>query len=235
MTSPPLKLRGALSKLQRATAKYYSQLQQRFEGNNLVSETWAAMGHDLLAQVESLKKLPSSFWHSLKKQEKELARAAELILPQGTGKQVGTLQSCLARTLDLEEPVILRVCAPIIRRLRSNWTDFALDFYVVVKAHIARLARVIQTYSGDPGLSQRCAVLLLNLEKEVQELVEVEAISAKPVPRRATSARHSRKAAGSRRAQIQAQKRPTRPLRKMPKHAKPLVKEIEISRRRARR
>jgi hypothetical protein len=210
-------------------------LQQRFEGNNLVSGTWAAMGHDLLAQVESLKKLPSSFWHSLKKQEKGLTRAAELILSQDMGKQVGTLQSCLARTLDLEEPIILRVCAPIIHRLRSNWTDFALDFYVMVKAHIARLARLIQTYSGDPGLSQRCAVLLLNLEKEIQELVEVEAIPAKLVLRRVTSARHSRKAAGGRLAQIPAQKRPSLSLRKIPEHAKPLVKKIEIARRRARR
>jgi hypothetical protein len=235
MTSPPLRLRGALSKLQRATAKYYSQLQQRFEGNNLVSETWAAMGHDLLSQVESLRKLPPSFWQSLKKQEKELIRTAGLILSQDTREKPGTLQACLTQTLDLEEPVILKICAPIIRRLRSNWTDFALDFYVMVKAHIARLARLVQTYSGDPGLSRRCAILLLNLEKEVQEQVEVEEVSAKPVPRRATSARRSRKAAVSRRTRIQAQDRPRRSLRRMGKHAKPLVKKIEISQRRARR
>jgi hypothetical protein len=236
MTNPPLRLRGALSKLQRATAKYYSQLQHRFEGNNLVSETWAAMGHDLLVQVEGLKKLPPSFWHSLKKQERELAREAGLILSQDTRKEVGTLQLCLVRTLELEEPVILKVCAPIIRRLRTNWTDFALDFYVMLKAHIARLARLIQTYSGDPCLSQRCAALLGNLEREVQAPVEVEVIHAKAVSRRATSAKQSRKAVRRRLARITARRRPSsRPLRKMPVHAKRLIKKIGISRRRARR
>jgi hypothetical protein len=194
------------------------------------------MGHDLLVQAESLKKLPSSFWHSLKKQEKELARQADLILSRYTRKEVGTFQSCLARTLDWEEPIIIEVCAPIISRLRSNWTDFALDFYVMVKAHIARIARLIQTYSGDPYLSQRCAALLGNLEREIQGTVEVDKVPANAVSKRATSARRSRKAVRGRLARIPARKRPAaRPLRKMPEHAKRLIKKIEISRRRARR
>ena len=75
MKNLPLRLRSPLSKLEKAIARFYLQLQQRFEGNSLVSESWAAMGSDLQAQAESLKKLPSSFWQSLKKQEKELVRA----------------------------------------------------------------------------------------------------------------------------------------------------------------
>jgi hypothetical protein len=201
----------------------------------LVSESWAAMRKDLQAQAESLKKLPPSFWQSFKKQEKELVHAAEVILPQDASVLAGSLQSCLALTLDLEEPIILKVYGPLIRRLRVEWTERALDFYIMVKAHIARISRLIQLYSGDPALSQRCAVFFQNFEKEVQEPAIVEVAPRKTAPKKPRPVKHAAKVAVRRHELAPAKKRPARALGKMVKRSKPLVKKIEISRRRARR
>jgi hypothetical protein len=237
MARPLTTLRGSLSLLQRAVAKIYSQLQQRFEGNYLVSSVWAAMGHDLHAQVESLKKLPPSFWQSLKNQEKELARAAELVYPANADWRSGSLRSCLTQTIDLEEPIILKVYAPLIRRLRSEWTEHALDFYVMVKAHIARVAHSIQLFSGDPALSLRCAVLLHSFEKEVQEPPEVEVAPSKrkKSAKKSAPAKPKTKKTAVQRALASAKKRPIGTLDKIKKHAKPMVRKIKLAPRRARR
>jgi len=234
MANPSLKIRGSLSKLQREAARIYVQLQQRFEGNSLVSESWAAMGSDLQVQAESLKKLPGTFWQSMRKQESVLIRATREVLPADPEMAEGSLHSCLIRTLDIEEPMILRVYAPLIRRLRVEWTDRALDFYVMVKAHIARLSRMVQGYSGDPLLGQRCALLFLNFEKEVQEPAAI------PVPARKTvtkSASRAKPSAGRKVKKAAAGKAgaPSRQLKARSKLAKRLAKNVEISRRRAQR
>ena len=235
MTNLSLKLRGSLSKLQLAASRFYALLQQRFEGNNLVSDSWAAMGSDLQAQSESLKKLPASFWESLRKKENELLRATQAILPESGDNVEGSLQLCLVRTLDIEEPMILRVYAPLIRRLRVEWTDRALDFYVMVKAHIAHLARLVQAYSGDPVLSQRCAILFHSFEKEVQEPEAVVIPLAKPARKGSSRLQKAPRVPAKHRPRAAKEKPPARPLKTRSSRAKPLVKKIEISRRRARR
>jgi hypothetical protein len=229
MTSSPRTLRGSLSQLQRTVARFYSHLQQRFEGNVLVSGMWAAMGNELQSQVENIKKLPPSFWHSLQDEEKEVARAIGIVLPPVSG---GSLHACLTQTLDLEEPVILQVYAPLIRRLRSNWIELALDFYILVKAHIARLAQSIQLFSGDPALSLRCAMLLQNFEKEVQGPALAE-----PPPPRAGKKRKARRKPPAKRVRVRgsAAKKKARSLEKLSKRAKPLIRKIKLAGRRARR
>jgi hypothetical protein len=234
MKNLPLRLRTPLSKLEQAIAKFYLQLQQRFESNSLVSESWAAMGSDLQAQAESIKKLPPSFWQSLKKQEKELIRATGLILPNEANKAETSLQSCLVQMLDIEEPMILKVYAPLIRRLRSEWTEKALDFYVMVQAHIARLARTVQAYSGDPGLSLRCAVLFHEFEKNVQEPAASEVPPTKPTRKKVAVSKSSKKAAASRHQKAAVAKRRNRALDELSKRRKPLGKKIEIAGRRVR-
>ena len=236
MTNPPLKFRVSLSKLQRAAAKYYLQLQQRFALNGLVSEMWGSMGQDLLAQVEGIRKLPSAFWLSLQKREVELSRAAESICTRFSAENDGTLSACLSRTFDLEEPIILGIYAPLIRRLRTDWTEVALDFYVLVRARIVKLARLIQTYAGDPALCQRCAVLLVNLDKEVQEPSEV-AVSKKGKASRKSAGPVKRpvKAATGRRKLAVSVKSSARQRNRIAKHAKPRVSKIAITRRRASR
>jgi hypothetical protein len=223
-------------KLQRAAAKYYLQLQQRFAVNVLVSEIWGSMGQDLLAQAEGIKKLPSAFWLTLQEQEAELVRAAESVHTRFSAQEGGTLTARLSRTFDIEEPIILSIYAPLIRRLRTDWTEVALDFYVLVRARIVKLARLIQTYAGDPALCQRCAVLLVNLDKEVQEPSEV-AVSKKGKSSRKNAGPVKRpvKAATGRSKLAAAEKPHARQRDRIAKHAKPLVKKIAITRRRARR
>lgn len=235
MTIPLPALRGSLSQLQRAVAKFYFQLQQRFEGNVLVSSMWAAMSNDLQAQVESLSKLPPSFWQSLIKQEKELSNAVELIPPLNGENLAGSLRSHLARTVDIEEPIILNVYAQLIRRLRIEWTELALDFYVEVKAHLARVARSIQLYSGDPALIQRCAVLLQSFEKGVQWPAIIEEIPIKPGRKKAAQPRHSGKATSRARGHASIKEAHVRSLDKISKRAKSRAQQIDISRRRAQR
>jgi hypothetical protein len=223
MTSSPQTLRGALSQLQRAVAKSYAQVQQRFESNALVNSMWAAMGSELQLQVENLKKLPASFWQSLQHQEKELIQAAQFHVPQISQ---GSLRACLEQTLDLEEPIILKIYAPLIHSLRISWTEHALDFYILVKAHIGRLAQSIQLFSGDPALSLRCAILLQSFEKEVQGR-EVT-VAAKPKAVVQKSKPHPK---------AKAQSKPQKPVRalEIPKRTKPLVRKIKITGRRAQR
>jgi hypothetical protein len=229
MTSSPQTLKGSLSQLQRSVAKYYAHLQQRFEGNVLVSGMWAAMGNELQSQVENIKKLPASFWCALQQQEKELALAAEIRVPAAAG---GSLHSCLAQTLDLEEPIILQIYAPLIRRLRSDWTELALDFYILVKAHIARLAQSIQLFSGDPAFGLRCALLLQNFEKEVQEAAQPEPAPSHAAKKKPAARKPRAKAAQGR---VAAGKNKSRPLAKLSKRPKPMVRKIKISGRRAQR
>jgi hypothetical protein len=236
MTDSPLKFRISLSRLLRASAKYYLQLQQRFAANVLVSEIWGSMEQDLLAQAEGIKKLPSAFWLSLQEQEAELARAAESLYTGFSAEQGGTLTACLSRMFELEEPVILSIYAPLIRRLRTDWTEVALDFYVLVRARTIKLARLIQTYAGDPALSQRCAVLLVNLDKEVQEPPKIAMSRKGQVSQKnADPVKRPVRAAAGRSKPATAEKSPARQRDRVAKHAKPLVKEIGISRRRARR
>lgn len=191
------------------------------------------MANDWIAQAESLKKLPAPFWSSLKKEEAKLARAADSLLPLYGHKDAGTLTACLAHTFELEEPIILSIYAPLIRHLRTAWTDLALDFYVVVRVHVSRLARLIQTYAGDPALNLRCSILLLNLEKEVQKQDEsLIKTAVRPARQNAAARKHLEKTPAKRNKLSVAKARPTRASDRRPK---PLVKKIEIARRRARR
>ncbi len=235
MPNTPPTLRGSLSQLQRAVAKYYSLLQQHFEGNYLISGMWAAMGHDLQMQAESLKKLPPSFWQSLANQERELVHAAEILPPPNADKHAGSLRLCLARTIEIEEPIILKIYAPLTRRLRLAWTELALDFYVMVKAHISRVAQSVQLFSGDPDLGQRCALLLQSFEREVQEQPEIAKAPSGRRPKKVVPVKGSAKKPGSRQVRAEVKKEPVPARVKIAKRTKHLVQKIKLAPRRARR
>ena len=104
------------------------------------------------------------------------------------------------------------------------------------RASTIKLARLIQTYAGDPALSQRCAVLLVNLDKEVQEPPKIAMSRKGQVSQKnADPVKRPVRAAAGRSKPATAEKSPARQRDRVAKHAKPLVKEIGISRRRARR
>ncbi len=230
-----MSLPGALAKLQKKGTDTYLQAAQFFSENNLIRETWIEMSRDLERQAASLKSLPAAFWTRLKADEATLNAALELwSAPQASQPwESKALTHCLTRMLEFEEPLILRTYVPLIRVLRTEWTDRALDFYIMVKAHVARLTRIIEPFSGDPALTQRAANLMQVFEREVQ----VPAAPSHPRPDR--SMNRPKAPARDKPAHDQESGRPLRSLagrgKGLGKRSKPLVKKIEIPRRQARR
>lgn len=214
----------------------YLKLEQRFSENNLIRELWSTMAHDVSQQIRSLDALPQSFWNQLKKDPEGLSVEAAGSAPQQPADrdEALSLRLCFEQVLRLEEPTILKIYVPLIRRLRENLTAPALDFYIMVKAHIARITRVTQSFSGDPVLIQRSNSLLQAFEKEVQEPpIELN------IPHKAKT--HA--------VQVQPHDEPAKKAKKavakphplgqrnkvLRARTKPLVKKVGIQRRRARR
>ncbi len=156
-------------------------------------------------------------------------------LLQMPASRPGRFDCAWRKRSSLEEPIILKIYAPLTRRLRRAWTELALDFYVMVKAHIARVAQSVQLFSGDPALGQRCALLLQSFEKEVQEPPEVPRIPSKKHPKKTVTSKRSTKKPGSRHVRAAVKKVPVRSRVKIAKRTKPLVQKIKLARRRARR
>jgi hypothetical protein len=106
----------------------------------------------------------------------------------------------------------------------------------MVKAHLARITRVTQSFSGDPAIVQRANALLQAFEREVQEphIVVLEPDKKQKKGNAAHSAMHKEAAKKPHKAPKKAQPlaKPAKILRRMPK---PLVKKVSITRRRAHR
>lgn len=229
------RLRNPLSKVQKSIAKCYLRLHKHFEENSIISESWAAMGGDLRAHADSLRKLPPTFWQSLRHVEKDLVATLKSVQNSHSNALSGTLHSCLTQAVDIEEPLILKVYAPLIRQLRIAWTDRATDFYVMVSAHLARLARLIRLYSGDPVLGQKCDSLLQDFEKEVQYPPSIPGKEERTSKKRIMAGKRKGRLTKSRPLRARAPKQKARSRVKLTKRAKPLIKKIEITRRRAQR
>jgi hypothetical protein len=232
-----MNLQGSITELQDTIIKLYLDLEQGFRENQLVRDLWSAMAQDVTQQKRSMSALPHSFWTKLKDEQDGFSRAVSEIRKQtNENKEDQSLKSCLERTLIYEEPTTLQLYAPIIRKLREDWTDQALDFYIMVKAHLARITRVTQAFAGDPVVIQRSSLLLQRFEKEVQEPHAIaEPILPKaraPHPPR-TKEKHPvkpQKKALSKRAPALAKRAKSHHGR-----SKPLVKKIALQPRRARR
>lgn len=230
-----MNLQGSITENQNAIYQLYLKLEQHFTENILIRELWSSMAQDVLQQISSLKNLPVSFWAQQKKNPERLpepihqARSSQTI----DKVEVLSLKLCFSLALDYEEPTILKVYVPIIRNLRKNWTNASLDFYILVKAHLARIVRVTEYFSGDPILVQRANLLLQGFEKEVQE-PEISII----LPDKKSITPH----AEQKRKPESKNKKPLKVPRPLAKHAtaphsrtKPLAKKVELPRRRARR
>jgi len=163
---------------------------------------------------------------------KDVLKGCE-ILQNTKPKWDRSLNASFECILAFEEPLVIGLYVPLIRHLRSEWSVRAVDFYVMVRAHLAKLGRLIQPFSGNPQLVQRVTDLLGRFELEVHAPAETPAptkkkavkASARQKPRiqRATSP-VSRSAAKSKLPL--AKRTPPRP--------KAVVRKLEIPRRRAR-
>jgi hypothetical protein len=231
-----MNLQGSVTELQDIVVQLYLELEHRFSENQLIRDLWSAMAHDVAQQKRSMSVFPPSFWNQLKSEKDGFLEALSPNFKRQAVEKKGdqSLRSCLERALIVEEPAILKIYVPIIRKLRGSWTDKALDFYIMVKAHLARIARVTQSFSGDPIIIQRSNLLLERFEKEVQE----PQIAAKPKLHKTASAQPVRE-----KQRVKPQKKAI--AKKAPvlaKHAKshhkmtkPLVDKISLRRRRAQR
>jgi hypothetical protein len=231
-----MNLHGSIKELQNKTVQMYLKLEHRFSENSLIRELWGAMAYDVSQQIRSLNALPLSFWNQLKKeQERALIEAAEAAIRQSIDNEEDqSLIDCFSNALYLEEPAILKVYAPLIRKLRENSTAPALEFYIMVKAHLARITRVTQSFAGDPGIIQRANSLLQAFEKEVQNpQVEVR-VPDKKNKNISQLSKHQEPAKITRKTPAKA--RPlAKPAKILHRRPKPMAKKVAISRRRARR
>ena len=183
-----MSLYGSIKEVQSTTEKFYLELEQRFNGNKLISELWSQMAQDVAQQIVNLRDLPKSFWpHLNKDQDRLLETIKKEINPQNIENTADlSLSDCIGIAIRSEETIILKIYVPIIRNLRRNWTGHALDFYIMVKAHIVRIKRVAEAFSGDPDVMQHSALLFQGFKKEIQE-PEVEVVLKKKPARKSSS------------------------------------------------
>ncbi len=237
-----MNLQGSVSRFLKTGSIFYNKRADCFSQNQIVRDAWLRLAGDMDLQASSLKNLPPAFWKEIEADRHDLVETVGRGFPvRGDSRPCETvlLEEWIGQSLSLEEPVVLRIYAPLIHRLRRAWTNRALDFYVIVKSHVAGLMRLVQTYCGDPALIQRASSLLENFEKEAQEPeFPVKPALTKTKPRKHTAAARATKPK-ARTARMPSRKVPTRPLasrsRSVAKTAKPLVRKIRISSRRARR
>jgi hypothetical protein len=232
-----MSLQGSIADLQEGLVKVYLELEQRFNENLIIKDLWSAMAHDVTQQKRSMALLPPSFWKKLKDEKDSFSKSLPAIFRQRFDNEGDkSLKSCFDRALFFEEPTVSKIYIPIIRKLRENWTDQALDFYIMVKAHLARVARVTQAFAGDPMTIQRSSMLLQHFEKEVQEPKVITQPSARKgyvVQPAAVTAK--RQAKPQKRARPKMAPSLAKRAKSRRTGTKPLVKKISLQRRRVRR
>ena len=226
----------------------YLVLSKSFVDNGLFRETLASLAQDKEEQAKCLKALPSKYWKRYKR-EKELFAAAKDcmgILRKPEDESDRSMQHILSRAFDFEEPIVLKIYAPLIHDLRTEWKDRTLDFYILTKAHVVRLARIAQSFSGSPVIIQRSMALLESFEKAVQapdvslfqERLQARSKRAAKRVRTVKPVRTSKKRAQRLTTHKVNQALKTRPLggrtKVVPKRAKPPLKKLSLARRRAR-
>ena len=223
-------LQGSITELQENVAELFAKLETRFTENQLIRDLWTAMSHDISHQIQTMKALPSSFWKQIK--DEGLAETIARIQRFKSIEKIEdlSLRSSLELALSVEQSTILKAYVPIIRLLRKNWTDKALDFYIMVKAHLARITRVTQSFSGDPAGIQRAQQVLTNFDKEVQDM-ESALKSAKPSPEHPSQ---EKKHILKPQAESKAAHAVPKHVPSHHNHAKPLAEKINLQRRRAR-
>jgi len=168
-----MNLQGAIVEHQNSLLRFYRKLEERFEENSVIKSLWREMADDISLQIQSLKSLPPSTWNQFKNAPdnsfESAVKEVKETSTQASDVDSLSMRDCFETSLQLAEPVVLKIYARLIRTLRKNSTTQVLNFYILVKTYVARLLRTTQSFSGDPLLIRRAQLLLAGLEKEVQE------------------------------------------------------------------
>ncbi len=231
-----MNLQRSIIEIQDTAKNLYLKLEQRFKGNTLIRDLWSEMAHDVSQQKSSLKDLPKPFWNQMKRNRDDHLEATIPYVRHQVVENVNdiSLNGCFELALQFEEPTILKIYIPMIKALRENWANSSLDLYIVVKAHVARIVRMTGSFSGDPVIIQRSSLLLQSFEREIQEPQQPGKI---PVATKAHAGRDRKLKEPARKAKKSINATAALAKRSKTRHhrAKPLVKKVEIQRRRARR
>ncbi len=230
-----MNLQGSLSKLLKSGSIFYQERAKLFDHNPVIREAWVLLAQDMDQQAAGLRGLSTPFWKEIQALHPDLIHEVRACLASTPRKKTDgsvSLQDALNRALSCEEPVILRVFVPVIRKLRASWTGRALDFYVIVKAHVTHLNRLVRTYCGDPVSHRRAATLLESFEKDVQRPEVVKTAKARKSSRSARSTRKSKKTLKIRSLRPSRRKPSVTRVRSV---SKPVVRKVSLGRRRARR
>ncbi len=230
-----MNLQGSLSKLLKTGSIFYRERARLFDHNPVIRDAWTLLAQDMEQQATGLRGLSASFWREIQALHPGLMdeiRACLASAPRKKDNGTISLQDTLNRALSCEEPIILRVFVPVIRKLRVSWTGRALDFYVIVKAHVTHLDRLVRSYCGDPASHQRAATLLESFEKEVQR---PEVVRTERTRRSSRSARNVRKSSKKPRIRSLQPSRRKSGARRVRSVSKPVMRKVSLGRRRARR
>ena len=165
-----MNLLGVIVERQNSLVQLYLKLEERFEENSIIRTLWRDMAGDVSQQIQSIKSLPPSLWNQFKNAPDGGIEPAVKSVPSPPANVADILlRDAFEISLQSTEPVVLKIYARIVRLLRKNSTAPALNFYILVKAYVARLVRTTESFAGDPVLIRRAQLLLLGFEKEVQE------------------------------------------------------------------
>jgi len=165
-----MNLLSAIVEHQNSLLRLYRKLEERFEENSIIQTLWRDMSEDVLLQIQSLKSLPASFWNKFKNDPDNNFEPTIREIPSASTDITDiSLRDSFEISLQIAEPVVLKIYARVVRLLREQSTVPALNFYILIKTYVARLVRTTESFSGDPLLVQRARLLVAGFEKEVQE------------------------------------------------------------------
>ena len=166
-----MNLQGAIVEHQNSLLRFYRKLEERFEENGVIRTLWHDMAGDVSLQIQGLKSFPPSIWNQFKNAPDNGFESAVKEVKETSAADMAdiSLRDCFEISLRLAEPVVLKIYARLIRTLRKNSTTQVLNFYILVKAYVARLVRTTESFAGDTILIRRAQLLLAGFEKEVQE------------------------------------------------------------------
>ena len=165
-----MKLSGAIVEHQNSLLRLYRKLEERFEENSVIQTLWRDMADDISLQIQSIQSFPPSLWNRFKNVQDDDFESAIKSVPSPPADVANiSLRDGFEISLQLAEPVVLKIYARVIRLLRENSTAPALNFYILVKTYVTRLARTAESFAGDPLLIRRAQSLMLELEKGIQE------------------------------------------------------------------